>query len=148
MRAVAPPPARERPRLPGRYAEWRFPAEASSIPVLRRRLRTLLVDGGVDDDQAYDLLLAACEAATNAFEHAQDPTEPFFDVTVHVDDDQVRISVRDYGQWRERMASMDRGRGGNADERLRRDHRDAQSRGHDGADRQPPDGRPLRRDRA
>ena len=95
----------------GRHAEWRFPAEASSIPVLRRRLRTLLDDAGVDHDQAYDLLLAACEAATNAFEHAQDPTEPFFDVTVHVDDAQVRISVRDYGQWRERMPSMDRGRG-------------------------------------
>ena len=114
-RPCAPSPRRQHESArdsPARYAEWRFPAEAASIPVLRRRLRTLLADGGVDDDQAYDLLLAACEAATNAFEHAQDPTEPFFDVTVHVDDDQVRISVRDYGQWRERMASMDRGRGG------------------------------------
>ena len=80
--------------------------------MLRRRLRTLLDDAEVEHDQAYDLLLAACEAATNAFEHAQDPTEPFFDVTVHVDDAQVRIAVRDYGQWRERMPSMDRGRGG------------------------------------
>jgi anti-sigma regulatory factor (Ser/Thr protein kinase) len=96
---------------PGRHADWRLPAEAASIPVLRRRLRTLLHDAGVDHDQAYDLLLAACEAATNAFEHAQDPTEPFFDVAVHVDDHEVRISVRDYGQWRERMPSMDRGRG-------------------------------------
>jgi anti-sigma regulatory factor (Ser/Thr protein kinase) len=96
---------------PGRHAEWRFPAEASSIPVLRRRLKTLLDDAGVDQEQAYDLLLAACEAATNAFEHAQDPSESFFDVTVHVDDRQVRIAVRDYGQWRERMPSMDRGRG-------------------------------------
>ena len=33
-------------------------------------------------------------------------------MTVHVDDAQVRIAVRDYGQWRERMPSMDRGRGG------------------------------------
>jgi signal transduction histidine kinase/FixJ family two-component response regulator len=115
QRSCAPSPRRQHESArdsPARYAEWRFPAVAASIPALRRRLRTLLADGGVDDDQAYDLLLAACEAATNAFEHAQDPTEPFFDVTVHVDDDQVRISVRDYGQWRERMASMDRGRGG------------------------------------
>jgi CheY-like chemotaxis protein/anti-sigma regulatory factor (Ser/Thr protein kinase) len=96
---------------PGRHAEWRLPAAAASIPVLRRRLRTLLDDAGVDHDQAYDLLLAACEAATNAFEHAQDPTEPIFDVTVHIDDREVRISVRDHGQWRERMPSMDRGRG-------------------------------------
>ena len=96
---------------PARHAEWRLPAEASSVPVLRRRLRTLLGDAGVEHDQAYDVLLAACEAATNAFEHAQDPTEPFFDVAVHVDHHQVRIAVRDYGQWRERSPSMDRGRG-------------------------------------
>ncbi|TFV72605.1 response regulator [Blastococcus sp. CT_GayMR19] len=111
-----PPSPRRRhesaPSAPGRNAEWRFPAEAASIPVLRRRLRTLLDDAGVEHDQTYDLLLAACEAATNAFEHAQDPTEPIFDVTVHVDDIQVRIAVRDYGQWRERTPSMDRGRGG------------------------------------
>jgi anti-sigma regulatory factor (Ser/Thr protein kinase) len=112
---VCPPPRRQQetaPSAPGRHAEWRFPAEAASIPVLRRRLRALLGDADVEYDQAYDLLLAACEAATNAFEHAQDPTEPFFDVTLHVDHEQVRIAVRDYGQWRERMPSMDRGRGG------------------------------------
>jgi CheY-like chemotaxis protein/anti-sigma regulatory factor (Ser/Thr protein kinase) len=114
-RAACPTPRRHHeasPSAPGRHAAWRFPAEASSIPVLRRRLRTLLDDAEVEPDQAYDLLLAACEAATNAFEHAQDPTEPAFDVTVHVDDQQVRIAVRDYGQWRERTPSMDRGRGG------------------------------------
>jgi anti-sigma regulatory factor (Ser/Thr protein kinase) len=66
----------------------------------------------VSADQTYDLLLAACEAATNAFEHAQDPSEPFFDVTARVDRREVRIAVRDYGQWRERPPSMDRGRGG------------------------------------
>ncbi len=78
---------------------------------LRRGLRAWLESAGVDDDQRYDLLLAACEAATNAIEHAQDPTEPFFDVTSSVDDGHVRITVRDYGQWRERVPSMDRGRG-------------------------------------
>ena len=53
-----------------------------------------------------------CEAATNAVEHAQEPTEPFFDVTADLVDGGIRLSVRDYGQWRERAASMDRGRGG------------------------------------
>jgi anti-sigma regulatory factor (Ser/Thr protein kinase) len=79
--------------------------------VLRRRLRSWLHAAGVDPDQAYDLLLAACEAATNAIEHAQDPTEPFFDVTAEAVGGSVEITVRDYGQWRERVASMDRGRG-------------------------------------
>ena len=91
---------------------WRLPSEAAAIPVLRRRLRSWLDVSGVEPDDAYDLLLAACEAATNAIEHAQHPTEPFFDVTATVVDDAIRIAVRDYGQWRERVASMDRGRGG------------------------------------
>jgi anti-sigma regulatory factor (Ser/Thr protein kinase) len=79
--------------------------------VLRRGLRGWLEVAGIDADQLYDLLLAACEAATNAIEHAQDPTEPFFDVTAAVTPNRVEICVRDYGQWRERVASMDRGRG-------------------------------------
>jgi anti-sigma regulatory factor (Ser/Thr protein kinase) len=70
-----------------------------------------LEGAGIDEDQAYDLLLAACEAATNAIEHAQEPTQPYVDVTAAISDGLVRITVRDYGQWRERVASMDRGRG-------------------------------------
>ena len=88
-----------------------MPSEAGSVPVLRRRLRSWLHAAGVDPDQAYDLLLATCEAATNAIEHAQEPAEPFFDVTGSVAGGQVRIAVRDHGQWRERVPSMDRGRG-------------------------------------
>jgi signal transduction histidine kinase/ActR/RegA family two-component response regulator len=95
----------------GPSVEWRMPSEAGSVPVLRRRLRSWLHAAGVGPDQAYDLLLATCEAATNAIEHAQEPTEPFFDVTGSVAGGQVRIAVRDHGQWRERVPSMDRGRG-------------------------------------
>jgi signal transduction histidine kinase/ActR/RegA family two-component response regulator len=90
---------------------WRLPSTPSSVPQLRRRLRALLDEAGVDPDQAYDLLLAACEAATNAVEHAQDPIEPYVDVRATVTGELVEVSVRDYGQWRERMASLDRGRG-------------------------------------
>ncbi|TFV54878.1 response regulator [Geodermatophilus sp. DF01-2] len=90
---------------------WRFPASTSAIPALRRRLRALFTEAGLDDDLAYDLVLAACEAATNAIEHAQDPAEPFIDVGAEVGDGRVEVAVRDYGRWRERVASMDRGRG-------------------------------------
>ncbi|TFV63340.1 UNVERIFIED_ORG: response regulator [Bacillus sp. AZ43] len=109
----AGPPAQRGPRevtaSPG--GSWRLPSTAAAIPTLRRALRTWLADAGVDDDQAYDVLLAACEAATNAVEHAQDPTEPFVDVTARIDGDELRITVRDYGQWRQRVPSLDRGRG-------------------------------------
>nr|WP_239520574.1 ATP-binding protein [Blastococcus saxobsidens] len=92
-------------------AEWRLPAELESTTLVRRRLRALLERAGVDPDQSYDLLLAACEAASNAIEHAQDPTEPVIDVAARVSEEQVEITVRDHGQWRERVPSMDRGRG-------------------------------------
>jgi CheY-like chemotaxis protein/anti-sigma regulatory factor (Ser/Thr protein kinase) len=92
-------------------ATWRLPAESPSIPLLRHSLRALLTEADLDEDQAYDLLLATCEAVTNAIEHAVDPIEPFVDVVVSVADDVVEIAVRDYGQWRERSASLDRGRG-------------------------------------
>ncbi|WP_246064073.1 ATP-binding protein [Blastococcus colisei] len=106
-----PSPRRPQESTPGPFAEWRLPSFASSVPVLRRRLRGWLATAGIGEDQAYDLLLAACEAVTNAIEHAQEPAQPYFDVTAAVDGGHVRIAVRDYGQWRERVPSMDRGRG-------------------------------------
>ncbi|MGY1697778.1 ATP-binding protein [Geodermatophilus sp. SYSU D00814] len=125
----APPPPRPRPGgragLPsvppapapagqdgdGVAQTWRFPSRTSSIPPLRRRLAALLAEAGLDDARAYDLVLAACEAATNAIEHAQHPTEPVIEVRVAVRDGEVEIAVHDTGQWRERTSSMDRGRG-------------------------------------
>ncbi|PWW22490.1 histidine kinase-like protein [Geodermatophilus normandii] len=123
----APPPPRPRtagslpdtvplPQAPSRApgattTTWRFASRASSIPALRRRLQALLLDAGLDEDRVHDLVLAACEAATNAVEHAQDPLEPVVDVGVTLDDGAVEIAVRDHGQWKERTSSMDRGRG-------------------------------------
>jgi signal transduction histidine kinase/CheY-like chemotaxis protein/anti-sigma regulatory factor (Ser/Thr protein kinase) len=105
--AVAPPPPPEQVH----YERWRFPSTPHAIPALRRALRRLFTAAELDEEQSYDLLLAACEAATNAVEHAQEPTEPFVDVSAEVGGGRVVITVRDYGQWRERVPSMDRGRG-------------------------------------
>jgi signal transduction histidine kinase/CheY-like chemotaxis protein len=96
---------------PDRRERWRFPSSTSSIPALRRRLRAVFAEAGVDEDLGYDLLLAACEAATNAVEHAQHPSEPVIDVTVEIGAAEVVVAVRDHGHWRERVSSMDRGRG-------------------------------------
>jgi signal transduction histidine kinase/DNA-binding response OmpR family regulator/anti-sigma regulatory factor (Ser/Thr protein kinase) len=111
--AVAPAPRTPAdPEPPEQELDrWRLPAEPASVPVLRRGLRRVLAEAGVGPDLAYDLLIAAGEAATNAIEHAQDPIEPFVDVTVGVRGNRLEIVVRDYGQWRERVPSMDRGRG-------------------------------------
>ncbi|MGY1709980.1 ATP-binding protein [Geodermatophilus sp. SYSU D00758] len=108
--AGEPGPAPARGAGPQR-ARWRLPAAATAVPVLRRRLQALFAAAGLHPDQAYDLVLAACEALTNAVEHAQDPTEPFVEVAVDVSGGRVEITVRDSGRWRERVPSMDRGRG-------------------------------------
>ncbi len=106
---VATPPP---PVVPaGRSERWRLPSASASIPVLRRRLRAVFAEEGLDEDLAYDLLLAAVEAATNAVEHAQEPSEPFVEVTVGMGAGEVVLVVRDHGHWRERVPSMDRGRG-------------------------------------
>jgi anti-sigma regulatory factor (Ser/Thr protein kinase) len=98
--------------LPGtRRCEWRLRSVESAVPWMRRRLRALLDDPGLSDDEREDLVLAACEAATNAVEHAQQPTEPFFDVCAEITDGLVTIVVRDHGRWREPTSSQYRGRG-------------------------------------
>jgi len=111
------PPGAGDPALAGasagsdRFREWRLPTTASSVTVLRRGLHAFLRGTPLSGDQLYDLLLAACEAASNAVEHAQHPSEPFFDVLTEVDDERVSILVRDFGEWREGLAGPHRGRG-------------------------------------
>jgi anti-sigma regulatory factor (Ser/Thr protein kinase) len=90
---------------------WRLPATPISVPAMRRDLRTALAESGLPEDELYDLLLAACEAATNAIEHAQQPTVPFVDVLLDVTDGQVIIVIRDHGRWRHGPPTPHRGRG-------------------------------------
>src|SRR5438067_540770 len=83
-----------------------------SVRAMRCELRPFLADAGVAAAQIDDLLLAACEAATNGIEHARNPTEPFLDVEVQVAGPRVRIVVRDYGRWApHRVDHGHRGRG-------------------------------------
>jgi anti-sigma regulatory factor (Ser/Thr protein kinase) len=93
------------------HREWHMPSVPSSVPLLRWAVREFLDDVGRPSDERDDLVLATCEAITNAVEHAQQATEPFFDVTCRVVDDQVVIVVIDHGRWRPPTASAFRGRG-------------------------------------
>jgi anti-sigma regulatory factor (Ser/Thr protein kinase) len=93
------------------HREWHMPSVLSSIPLLRWGMRAFLDDVGRSFDEREDLVLATCEAGTNAVEHAEQPTEPFFDVTCSIVDDLVVIVVMDHGRWRPPTASAFRGRG-------------------------------------
>ena len=90
-----------------------LPSAPEAAGLLRRRLRPVLAEAGVDDDVAFELLLAGSEAVNNAVEHAVEPTRPEVAVALRVDPAtaSVRLEVQDFGQWRERRPSMDRGRG-------------------------------------
>ncbi|MEU9508031.1 ATP-binding protein [Micromonospora sp. NPDC048170] len=90
---------------------WTYPSRPTSAAAMRRDVRASLEGLDVDPDTVADLLLAASEAVNNAVEHAQRPTLPEVRVRLRVADDTVRISVRDFGTWRDRRPAMDRGRG-------------------------------------
>lgn len=95
----------------GHSRNWRLPAAASSVTVLRRGLNDFLHGAPLSEDERYDLLLAVCEAASNAIEHAGYPNEPFFEVLTEVSDAGVTIIVRDHGQWCDDAPGTYRGRG-------------------------------------
>ncbi|MET8086036.1 ATP-binding protein [Micromonospora sp. NPDC005237] len=78
---------------------------------MRQDVRLALDELDVHTDVLQDLLLAASEAMNNAVEHAQRPSRPEVRVRLQVGADRVRISVRDFGTWRDRRPAMDRGRG-------------------------------------
>ena len=99
------------PAVPTRRIEWRLRSVVSSLPSLRRELSALLATSGLSEDESYDLLLSVSEAASNAVEHAQDPSEPFFDVLADIDGGTVTVTVTDHGRWLPPTASAFRGRG-------------------------------------
>ncbi|WP_446209670.1 ATP-binding protein [Micromonospora sp. IBSANI012] len=90
---------------------WSYPSEATSASTMRRDVRSLLEALRVHPDVVQDLLVAASEAFNNAVEHAQQPTRPEVRVGLQVGAGTARLTVRDFGTWRDRRSAMDRGRG-------------------------------------
>jgi anti-sigma regulatory factor (Ser/Thr protein kinase) len=91
--------------------QWRWPSLPASVRAMRVELRPVLDLTGLPDDEVEDLVLAACEAAANAVEHARFPALPYFDVSTEVGERWARIMIQDHGRWRTPSAGGDRGRG-------------------------------------
>jgi serine phosphatase RsbU (regulator of sigma subunit)/anti-sigma regulatory factor (Ser/Thr protein kinase) len=85
-------------------------ADADVLAGLRRGVREWLEDAGADREETADIVLAACEAAANAVEHAYGPGEASFTVSARIADGEVTIEVRDRGTWRPQRDKK-RGRG-------------------------------------
>jgi anti-sigma regulatory factor (Ser/Thr protein kinase) len=75
--------------------ELSFPASPAHLGDLRRSMRTGL-SGVVPEADLEDMLLAVNEAATNAILHGSGDGHPV-DVTVHVRDGWIEVSVLDRG---------------------------------------------------
>lgn len=79
-----------------------LPAKATSVPLVRHRLRVWLNENvpELDAMARCDLEVAWSEACTNVIRHAYGPADATFQATAERDGEAVSLQVRDTGQWR------------------------------------------------
>lgn len=90
---------------------FRLQARPASAILLRRKLQDWLTERGVSEREQFDVLLAASEAFANAVEHPQLPAAAIVDVEAHVDGDDLQLTIRDYGSWRDERERSEGGMG-------------------------------------
>jgi anti-sigma regulatory factor (Ser/Thr protein kinase) len=92
--------------------ELTIEAKATELRLVRRALRPWLDSAGASEEEAYDIVLATCEAAANAIEHAYGPEQASVEVSARLEHGEVLVEVSDRGRWRSpRMAHRGRGLG-------------------------------------
>ncbi len=89
----------------------RLPAAARHLSGMRRAALDWLNRVGASEEEAREITVATNEAAANAIEHAYGLYDADFVVEADQVGDVVEFVVRDFGQWRTRPSSADRGRG-------------------------------------
>jgi PAS domain S-box-containing protein len=87
----------------------RVDAHPRSLAPLRARLTAWLADNGVDEDDAYDVVIACNEAVMNSIEHAR-PPDGVVSIEGEIFDGAVRMRISDAGTWRDPGPS-EKGRG-------------------------------------
>jgi len=89
-----------------------LPATQDGLIEMRTLLRSWLTEGNVEESAAAEAVLAVWEAAANAVEHAQRPSQSSFTLRARLDDaGRMRFEVRDSGQWKPGDGSAERGLG-------------------------------------
>lgn len=84
----------------------RVPAQPGALAPLRATLRRWLLRAGATELEAYEILTACGEAATNAIRHASGPLRSEFELEAIIVEGGVEIRVRDHGSWRERRGDV------------------------------------------
>jgi serine phosphatase RsbU (regulator of sigma subunit)/anti-sigma regulatory factor (Ser/Thr protein kinase) len=80
--------------------EMTLPARPNVLGGLRNTLARWLQAAGADENELFDIILSASEAATNAIEHAYGAREASFTVRCEQGRQQVTVTVCDIGRWR------------------------------------------------
>lgn len=88
-----------RPSQLGPDLRLRLPSRPDVLRPLRATLRRWLHAAGAGEDEAQDVLVCVGEACSNAIQHAGAAGKQF-ELEAHIDDHEVRVSVRDQGSWR------------------------------------------------
>jgi serine phosphatase RsbU (regulator of sigma subunit)/anti-sigma regulatory factor (Ser/Thr protein kinase) len=94
----------------GSRLQLTVPAQLTQLAPLRRTIDRWLTEAQASPEEIFELTVAACEAATNAIEHAYGPEQATFELAATVTGRTVEICVTDRGQWRPPRGA-DRGRG-------------------------------------
>lgn len=89
----------------------RLPATARQLSPMRRAAAEWLDRVGASEEEVHEITVAVNEAAANAIEHAYGLFDADFVVEADSSGSDVEFVVRDFGQWRTRRGTGDRGRG-------------------------------------
>ena len=83
------------------------PALPETVSTTRRSIAHWLRENGVGRDHAFDVMVAATEAYTNAVLHAHGMAEGVVEVEGVIEDGFVRVTIRDSGTWHPAAAGHD-----------------------------------------
>jgi anti-sigma regulatory factor (Ser/Thr protein kinase) len=86
-------------------------ATPTSVPETRHLVKAWHADYGVDDTEAFEILVATTEACGNVVTHAYGLTPGLIEVTAHLTKSEVHITVADDGIWQTRTNDPDSSRG-------------------------------------
>jgi anti-sigma regulatory factor (Ser/Thr protein kinase) len=97
--------------LPQNSLQLRLQARASSVGLLRERLRLWLDELGVAGEDGFDVSLAVTEAFENAVEHPNQPSLRVVDIEGSCQDDTLTIVIRNHVSWQQQAEREDGGYG-------------------------------------
>jgi anti-sigma regulatory factor (Ser/Thr protein kinase) len=78
-----------------------LPAQHESGSKLRRALGAWFSKEAIDGQLAFEITLACTEAFNNAVEHPIEPALARVEIEGALIEDELRLSLRDYGRWRD-----------------------------------------------